>query len=102
MNKLDTKKLEKLLTEKKLDEAKALLEDFFHKVELTPEEKGALYVNLAKIYLEVNNRINGQYLKMLDNMLEALKKVDQKGKEINDRIELAVVRSKIKGSNKKK
>lgn len=97
MQNFDDKKLKNLLEEKKFDEAKKFLEDYFKNLELTESEKGAVFVNYASIYMQVMNDINRQYSKALDEALNILKKIDAKESEVNDKIDLAKVRSEIKG-----
>ncbi len=97
MQKFDEKKLKILLEEKKFDEAKNFLEDYFKNLELTDEEKGAIYVNYASVYMQVMNDLNRQYSENLDEALNVLKKIDAKESEVNDKIDLAKVRSEIKG-----
>lgn len=95
MQNFDDKKLKSLLEEKKFDEAKKFLEEYFKNLELTEEEKGAIYVNYASIYMQVMNDINRQYSESLGEALNILKKIDAKESEVNDKIDLAKVRSEI-------
>lgn len=72
---IDTTKLEQLLTEEKWDEAKKILDQYFQG-DLTPEQRGGAYVQLASIYLQVNNRLNRQYEQTLDDALAVLKSIN--------------------------
>lgn len=95
MQNFDDKKLKSLLEERKFDDAKKFLEGYLNDLELTEEEKGAIYVNYASVYMQVVNDINRQYSKALDEALTVLKKIDDKESEVNDKIDLAQVRSEI-------
>lgn len=97
MKNIDTKNLEQLVEQKKWTEAKKLLEEFFNSIELSGEEKGEIFTKLASIHMQIVNNINKRYEKSLDEMISALKKIDAKESEVNDKIDLAKVRSEIKG-----
>lgn len=94
---MDSQKITELIKNKKLDEAKKILEDYIKNVELTDEEKGAVYVNLASIYLEASNNLNREYEKFLDGILSLVSEIDSMKGELSDKIDLAAVRSQIKG-----
>jgi hypothetical protein len=91
---IDTEKLEKLMEEEKWDEARQMLEDFFAS-EMTPEEKGAIYTNMAMVYMKVMNRINEQYEKALDDAIDVLKEINKTESEVLDNINIHNIRKQI-------
>jgi hypothetical protein len=91
---IDTQKLEKLMEEQKWDEARQMLEDFFAS-EMTPEEKGAIYTNMAMVYMKVMNRINEQYEQALDDALMVLKDINNTEREVLDAININKIRKQI-------
>ncbi len=97
MKNIDTKNLEQLVEQKKWQEAKKIMEDVFNSAELSEEEKGEIHTKLASVYMQVVNNINRRYEASLDEMISTLKKIDAKESEVNDKIDLAEVRSEIKG-----
>ncbi|MEK9186337.1 MAG: hypothetical protein AAB885_01990 [Patescibacteria group bacterium] len=46
--------------------------------EMSNEQKGALHVNLALVYLQTLNNINERYLEMLKETTETLKRISKK------------------------
>ena len=91
---IDTEKLEKLMEEEKWDEARQMLEDFFAS-EMTPEEKGAIYTNMAMVYMKVMNRINEQYEKALDDAIDVLKEINKTESEVLDNNNIHNIRKQI-------
>lgn len=89
--------LKQLISEKRFDEAKTALHDYINQMELTEEEKGAVLVNFTSLYMKVLSDINANYEEELDAIIAALKDLDAKESLLNDKIDLAAVRSKIKG-----
>jgi hypothetical protein len=94
MSNIDNEKLEKLMEEQKWDEARQMLEDFFAS-EMTAEEKGAVYVNMAAIYMKVMNKINEQYESALDDALMVLKDINNTEREVLDAININKIRKQI-------
>ncbi len=90
----DAEKLEKLMGEEKWDEARQMLEDFFA-VEMTPAEKGAIYTNMAMVYMKVMNKINEQYEKALDDAIDVLKEINKTEGEVLDNINIHNIRKQI-------
>lgn len=61
---IDTQQLEMLLSAGKTKEAGALI-DTFLQGDLTAEQKGALYVELASVYTKTANKLDEKYLNFL-------------------------------------
>ena|SRR3990167_7846467 len=94
MKQIDEQKLSQALEQKNWEEAKALLKEVFDSP-LTESEKGAAYVNLANIYLHVQNNINKQYEEGLDEIISSLKQVNQKEEELTNQIDISATRNQI-------
>lgn len=72
----DTKsqKLEALLKEGKLDEAKALIREIVT-APLSQEEEGAALIQIASAYLDAANAADAAYIEALEKAVEATKPV---------------------------
>lgn len=90
----DHNQLEQLLAEGKLSEAKALLEAYFS-AQATPEEEGEAYVNLAAIYLKIQNDLDEKYLEVLDEAVEQLTNLSDGRKRISEKVRVAHLKSEL-------
>src|SRR3989338_11189095 len=97
MQTLDPKHLESLLEEGKYDEAKKVLEGYFS-AELTEEEKGAAYVDFARIYMEVMTKLNKSEEALLDEEIAQLKAINSAEKDAEKHLDLNRLQKEIKGS----
>ena len=88
------KELEKLLSEKKTDEAKALIKGIVLE-KMTPEEKGESLVNIASMYLDIMNKIDRQYEQALKDALTGLKDLDNRESKAKDEESLRKVRESL-------
>src|SRR3989338_1524189 len=96
MQTLDPKHLEVLLEEGKYGEAKNVLEGYFS-TELTEEEKGAAYVDFARIYMEVMTKLNKSEEALLDEEIAELKAINAGEKDAVKNIDLNRLKKDIKG-----
>ena len=87
--------LEKLFAEKKNAEAQALIKELLSE-RMTSEERGESLVNLAALYLDITNSINGQYAEALTEAFAGLKDVDSQILKKTDADKLAKVREELK------
>ncbi len=74
MSEENVKKIEAMVAEGKIGEARSLLKSLF-KQELTKEQKGALYANLTLTYLSLMNAVNEKYKESLRESLSKIKEV---------------------------
>lgn len=70
---VNAKEIVKLLAEGKKDKAKALLVELLDSVELTNENKGQLYAQLAKLFMETQEELSAKYVRLLNEAADALK-----------------------------
>jgi len=94
MSTIDTTQLEKLLKAKKFDEARAVLNDYL-KSELTEEEKAALNLNYAEMYLRVMNAVQSEYKRSLAKVVDMLRTIDKEERSVAEAIGLRAVRQNL-------
>lgn len=90
----DTQKLAGYIKADKWQEAKKLLDSYLNS-DLSLEEKGAAYVAFITTYLEIMGKINEGYEAILDEVLSEIKTLDEKEKELDQKIRLAHIESDI-------
>ena len=91
---IDTTKLESLLQGKNFEEAKKIIADYF-KQTMTSEQRASLQLDLATLYLQVMNKINGRYIDTLKKAVGDLDEIDKAEKKSKDTLNLAEVRSSL-------
>lgn len=91
---IDTTKLEELLKGKNFKEAKQILVDYFNQ-RMTSEQQASLHLDLATLYLQVMNKINGRYIDSLKSVLGELDDVNKAEKKSKDSLNLAEVRTSL-------
>lgn len=89
---IDTTKIDELLANGKYAEAKKMIEEVFA-TKLEGEEDGALLTDLASVYLDVTNSIEGKYLESLKNASEILSRIDQAESKIDASEQLVKAKS---------
>lgn len=70
---IDPKEIIELLAAGKKDQAKVKLIEFLNSVELTDEERGKLYAQLAEIALDTQRAVMEEYSEFSKEALESLK-----------------------------
>ena len=94
MNDEEAKQLEQLLTDKKLDEAKTLLQAIFARP-LTELERGALYTEMITIYMKTMGALDQQYIHGLEEVMSGLDQADRTEVVLEDKISLAALRKDL-------
>ena len=94
MNDEEAKQLEQLLTDRKLNEAKALLQAIFARP-LTELERGAAYTEMATIYMKTMGALDQQYIHGLEEVMFGLDQADKTGADLEDKISLATLREDL-------
>jgi hypothetical protein len=92
---IDISQIQNLLEQEKFAEAKLLLEQFFGQ-ELTSEERGSAYLNVAEMYMDIATHFNQQKRDLLKSALDNLSDFDKKGNQLDDMIQIAKVREDLK------
>lgn len=95
MKEIDFQKLEQLVVERKEDEVKGLISEALNS-ELTPEEQGELYVNLAMVYMKVSTQLNQEYLQYLKDAMAQIKEIDTIKNDNLKKFDIQNVRNQIK------
>ena len=85
---------ELLLEAGKLDEAKQMLGALASR-ELTKEEKAAARVLQERLAIKLTNAINQAYLDTLDESIEQLKALNERGRALADKVKLAEARASL-------
>lgn len=91
---LDTNEFNRLITEKKFDEAKELLRSFFE-TEMDQNDEGEYYVEMMTEYLEMSNRINAAYIEEMTTMRQQLKQLNEVDVEIKNKVDTGQIRRDI-------
>lgn len=76
------------------DSIKADIDNYFGK-DISPEDRGAAYVQFGHMYMRVSNSINRAYLNALNIAIGLLKSVNSAESKANDAIDQAEVRHRI-------
>lgn len=91
---VDFEKLEDLIAHKNFVEAKKMIDEVVDK-KLSKEEKGAVYVKVASIYLTITNKLNKAYLEQLDATLGLIKEVTASEKSTDAELKVAEVKQQL-------
>jgi hypothetical protein len=91
----DQNKLEKLVEENKLEEAKVMLDQYLNAPQ-TEEEKTEMYIEYTKLYLEITKKIQEQYIESLKGIVSDLEEIDSMRKDVEKEEELLNVRDSLK------
>ncbi len=91
---LDLSKLETLVADKNYAAAKTLIKEGIAKG-LTTEEKGALLVNFASVYMEVMNSVSKQYKSALEDAINGIKKLNKAESSTGDKLRLEELRTEL-------
>lgn len=94
MNKEKISQLEKLLGEKKIPEARTLLKELLEQ-KMTPEERGESLVNMATMYIDIMNSLDGQYEAALKEAVAGLRDLDKQEMKQRDDDKLKKVRESL-------
>ncbi|OQB05566.1 MAG: hypothetical protein BWY19_00967 [bacterium ADurb.Bin212] len=94
MSQLDAKAFEQMISEKRYDEAKDMLRQYFDN-ELGEEEEGEVYVDAMADYLAMSNRINEAYLADMNDLKAKLSQVDNMSEDITKSIDAEKIRGDI-------
>jgi hypothetical protein len=79
--------LESLIKNNKPKEAEKMLQSFLEK-DPTPEERGEMYVAYLSAYVNTTKAIQDRYEGSLKNTIKSLEEINQKEKELSQKIEL--------------
>lgn len=94
MSQLDSAALEQMISQKRYDEAKEMLRQYFDS-ELGENEEGEVYVDAMADYLAMSNRINEAYLADMNDLKAKLIQVDDMSEEIKKSIDAEKIRGDI-------
>lgn len=86
--------IQKLIDEKKFEEAAALIKAATHE-QLSGKQKGELYAGLASVYMKLTNAVNAGYRDALQEAIESAKKLQKVEVGVKEKISLAEVREKL-------
>ncbi len=99
LTQFNTVELEALLEKHDFVGAKKIIDEVIDQ-DLTKEEKGAAYVKLATIYLNMTNKINAQYIQQLDNALALSKKLKLSEKGFEKTIKTEEIKQQLAEDSK--
>jgi len=91
---MDIEKFKKLIGENKTEEAKEALKDFFLE-NLSAETGKEAMVDLVAVYLQIQNSIDEQYIKVLDAALAELDRFEKRKNSLSDAINLEAARKQL-------
>jgi len=91
---IDEQKLEDLMRENKLDEAREYIKQSILEP-LSDVEKGEAIVLVTSAYMKLMNGINEEYRDSLQDILDELRSVDKMKEEVDQEIELKKVRIEL-------
>lgn len=92
--KLDSGKLEMLLSQDKKDEARELIKDFLNSP-LDKDELGRAILDLTSIYMDFINGVNEKYLEFLKESLDSLNKIKKMKESVRDQMDIEKVREDL-------
>ncbi len=90
----DIKNIEALLAEKKYDDVRTVLRAATDE-KMTSLQKGAAFTGLASMYLDISNKINGQYLQALNEALAGLEALNLGQSKFNDKVRIGEVKESL-------
>jgi len=76
------------------DKATALLEKIISRP-LSEKEKGQIYLNIGLAYTQLNNVISKKYDKVLETVLESLKKINKKEGELETKEKIEILKEEL-------
>lgn len=91
---IDISQLEKLLSEKKYEEAGQLMKLAIGE-KMTDLERGDAMVGIISMYIEISNQIDERYLEALEEAIISLKKINKAENEAKDIIKINELKKKI-------
>lgn len=91
---IDIKNIETLLSEKKYDQVRSIINTATTK-KFSDEEKGAALTGLASTYLDISNAINIRYRDALQEAISGMKEINSAESKTSERIKLMEVRDKL-------
>jgi hypothetical protein len=91
---IDINNIETLLSEKKFDQVRDIINSVVTK-KFSGAEKGAVLAGLASVYLDISNAINSRYRDALQQAVEGMKEINAAEAKSDERIKLAEVRNKL-------
>ena len=94
MSNLNNDEFNRLIGEKKFDEAKAMLREFFE-TELNESDEGEYYVTIMAEYLEMSNRINAAYISEMKSIKSRMAELDEIEGEIGKSVDTDQIRKDI-------
>jgi hypothetical protein len=86
--------IQKLINEKRFDEARALIKSAATQ-KMTEKEKGAALTGVAAAYMEMTNAINKGYRDALKEAIESVRKLNASESKSKEKLQLAEVRGKL-------
>lgn len=87
----DTEKFKQFLLEGKTGQAQAWLKEFFRNATASGK-KGAALLTLTSLYMEVENTLNREHLKILEQGINELQGLSKQDRELADKLDLAKLR----------
>jgi hypothetical protein len=90
----DKKQFQTLMTEKKYEQARIMIKAAMAE-KITPEERGGALVDFATLYMDVMNRIRGEYKGALEDAVASLQKLNSAKSTVKDILDLDSVRAKL-------
>lgn len=89
-------KLEKLLAEKNLIEAKKVINGIVSE-KMSDLDKGQALVGVASIYLDISNAINENYRATLEEAIAGMKAINSEESKINDKVRVEELKKDLLG-----
>lgn len=94
INMLTLTEIDNLVAAERFDEALASLEESLRS-SLTPTEHSAVAVELALLYLKINNKLTGKYLEKTAEIDELIKEIEVKERALNNEAAVAKIKEHI-------
>ncbi|MEN9649173.1 MAG: hypothetical protein RL094_140 [Candidatus Parcubacteria bacterium] len=91
---VDFAKLEDLISHKDFVGAKKIIDDVVDQ-NLSPQQKGEVYVKVASIYLTISNKLSAAYLEQLDSTLDLIKQATKSEKKTDDDFKMVEVQQNL-------
>ena len=86
--------ISQLIAEKKYDELRSYIATEVQK-KYSSAERGQALLGLATLYIDITNAINSRHQSTLEDIAKRVNKINQTEMEVNDDIDLKIVRSKL-------
>lgn len=91
---MNIEEFKQLLQDGKQEEAAEMLEEFLAS-SISPQEQGRALIAVASMYMEAENTLNQEYLRILKNAVVELSNLQKEHHTITDAIELAKTRKTL-------